>query len=344
MAVLTPTAQPSARVAARGSRWPTARRSAGYLGRRLAVAAVTVFVAVSVNFLLFRAVPGDAASMVKVPGLTAAGRAQIRADFGLDRPLASQYVSYLSQLAHGNLGRSFENRKPVTTDLADALGNTMPMVLIGTAFALVLGLATGLLAAWRRGTLVDSGGLGLALTFYAMPAQWLGLMLILLAAGHLPSGGMSDVFLVTTDFWGQTLDHLRHLVLPALTFGLASYGQYALIVRSSMLEALGEDYVLTARAKGFTNWTVVRRHALPNAMLPITTLVAMSLGLLVAGAILIETVFSWPGIGLAVYDAVKARDYPMLQGAFLLLTVSVILCNLLADLVYLRLDPRIRTS
>ncbi|HEU5045237.1 MAG TPA: ABC transporter permease [Nocardioidaceae bacterium] len=318
--------------------------SVGYLARRLAVALVTVVVAISANFLLFRAVPGDAASMVKVPGLSAAERMQIRADFGLDQPLGSQYLHYLGQLAHGNLGISFENRKPVTVNLWQAVANTMPMVLLGTVFALVAGMATGLIAAWRRGTVLDAGGLGAALAFYAMPAQWLGLMLILLAAGHLPSGGISDVFLTGADWWARAADHVRHLLLPALTFGLASYGQYAVIIRTSMLETLGEDYVLTARAKGFSHWSVVRRHALPNAMLPITTLIAMSLGLLVSGAILIETVFSWPGVGLAVYDAVKARDYPMLEGDFLLLTVSVILCNLLADLVYLRLDPRIRSA
>ena len=320
------------------------RRVSRYLGRRLAVALATVFVAVSVNFLLFRAVPGDAASMVKVPGLSVAERQRIRADFGLDQPVLTQYVRYLDQLAHGNLGVSFENRKPVTANLAEAVGNTLPMVLVGTVFALVLGMVTGLVAAWRRGTAVDAGGLGVALAFYAMPAQWLGLMLILLAAGRLPSGGISDVFLADQAGWARIADHLRHLVLPALTFGLASYGQYAVIMRSAMLETLGEDYVLTARAKGLSNWTVVRRHALPNAMLPITTLIALSLGLLVSGAILIETVFSWPGVGLAVYDAVKARDYPMLEGAFLLLTVSVILCNLLADLLYLKLDPRIRSA
>ncbi|MGZ4531148.1 MAG: ABC transporter permease [Mycobacteriaceae bacterium] len=315
-----------------------------YLARRLTVAIVTVVVAVSANFFLFRAVPGDAASLVKVPGMTAQQRQQIRAEFGLDQPLLHQYASYLVQLLHGNLGVSFENRRPVSANLAEAVLNTMPMVLVGTVIALVIGAATGLLGAWRRGTAGDAIGLGTALAFYAMPAQWLALMLILLVHGWLPSGGMSDVFLVNADLWTTLRDHVTHLILPAITFGLASYGQYAIIIRSSMLETLSEDYILTARAKGLNNWAVVRKHALRNAMLPITTLIALSLGTLVAGAILIETVFSWPGVGLAVYGAVRARDYPMLQGAFLLLTCSVIACNLLADLLYLRLDPRIRTA
>jgi ABC-type dipeptide/oligopeptide/nickel transport system permease component len=152
---------------------------------------------------------------------------------------------------------------------------------------------------------------------------------------------MQDEFLVNPSWWTHVKDVLHHMTLPSLTLGLVLYGQYTLIVRSAMLETLGEDYILTARAKGLRPWTVVRKHALRNALLPITTLIALSLGYIVAGAILIETVFSWPGIGRAVYDAVLARDYPMLQGAFLLLTVAVVLCNLVADLLYFKLDPRI---
>jgi len=157
----------------------------------------------------------------------------------------------------------------------------------------------------------------------------------------LPTGGMSNEFLINPSFTTHVRDLAEHIALPALTLGLVLYGEYTLIVRSAMLETLGEDYVLTARAKGLKPWAVLRRHALRNAMLPITTLIALSLGYIVAGAILIETVFSWPGIGRAVYDAVLQRDYPMLQGAFLVLTISVVFFNLIADLLYFRLDPRI---
>jgi peptide/nickel transport system permease protein len=174
-----------------------------------------------------------------------------------------------------------------------------------------------------------------------MPTQWLGLMLIIIFAGVLPTGGMTNEFLLNPGFWQHLKDLASHIFLPSLTLGLTLYGEYTLIVRSAMLETLGEDYVLTARAKGLKPWTIVRKHALRNAMLPITTLVALSLGYIVAGAILIEIVFSWPGIGRAVYEAVIERDYPMLQGAFLLLTIAVVLCNLIADLLYFKLDPRI---
>jgi peptide/nickel transport system permease protein len=168
-------------------------------------------------------------------------------------------------------------------------------------------------------------------------------MLIIIFAGVLPTGGMTNEFLLNPGFWQHLKDLGSHILLPSLTLGLVLYGEYTLIVRSAMLETLGEDYILTARAKGLKPWTIVRRHALRNAMLPITTLVALSLGYIVAGAILIETVFSWPGIGRAVYEAVLERDYPMLQGAFLILTISVVLCNLIADLLYFKLDPRITT-
>jgi ABC-type dipeptide/oligopeptide/nickel transport system permease component len=217
------------------------------------------------------------------------------------------------------------------------------MATLGTSLAIVIGIATGVVSAWRRGTLTDHLSTNTAIAFYAVPTQWLGLMLLILFAGVLPANGMSDPYLFDPSLWAKTIDLARHMFLPSLTFALTLYGEYTLIVRSSMLETLGEDYVLTARAKGLTSWNVVRRHALRNAMLPTTTLIALSLGYIVAGTILIETVFSWPGIGQAVYKAVGDRDYPMLQGAFLILTLSVVAFNFAADLLYFKLDPRIST-
>jgi peptide/nickel transport system permease protein len=215
------------------------------------------------------------------------------------------------------------------------------MVTLGTVFSIIFGIFTGVIAAWRRGTKTEGATVTTALAFYSMPTQWLGLMLIILFAGILPTGGMTNEFLLNPPFWTHVKDLASHIVLPALTLGLVLYGEYTLIVRSAMLETLGEDYVLTARAKGLKPRTIVRTHALRNAMLPITTLIALSLGYIVAGAILVEIVFSWPGIGRAVYEAVLQRDYPMLQGAFLVLTISVVFFNLVADLLYFKLDPRI---
>jgi ABC-type dipeptide/oligopeptide/nickel transport system permease component len=317
-------------------------RGADYVLKRVAFALVTVFVAVTINFVLFRLAPGSAVSnLSRVPHATQELRQALRQQFGLDRSKSAQYVIYLKQLLHGNLGVSFENEQPVSTNLRVALINTLPMVTLGTLFAIVIGTLTGVIAAWRRGTPTEALTVSSALGFYSMPTHWLGLMLIILFAGVLPTGGMTNEFLLNPPFWTHVRDLATHIALPSLTLGLVLYGEYTLIVRSAMLETLGEDYILTARAKGLRPWTIVRRHALRNAMLPVATLVALSLGYIVAGAILIETVFSWPGIGRAVYEAVLQRDYPMLQGAFLLLTISVVVFNLVADLLYFKLDPRI---
>jgi ABC-type dipeptide/oligopeptide/nickel transport system permease component len=317
-------------------------RGADYLIKRVGFAIATVFVALTLNFVLFRMLPGSAvADLARVPRATPQLKAALTKEFGLDKPLLVQYGLYLEQLAHLNMGVSFANQQPVWTNLLTALRNSIPMVSLGTGFAIVVGILTGVFSAWRRGTALDLVSTNTAIAFYAVPTQWLGLMLIVLLAAYLPSYGMSNIYLVDPTPWQHFKDVMSHMLLPSLTLGLTLYGEYTLIVRSAMLETLGEDYVLTARAKGLTGWAIVRKHAFRNAMLPTVTLIALSLGYIVAGAILVETVFSWPGIGRAVYEAVLTNDYPMLQGAFLILTLSVVFFNFVADLVYFRLDPRI---
>ncbi len=317
-------------------------RGTDYVVKRTAFALVTIFVAVSINFVLFRLAPGSAVSnLSRVPHATQELRQALTRQFGLDKSRGRQYVIYLQQLTHGNLGVSYENEQPVSKNLETAILNTLPMVALGTLFAIVVGTLTGVISAWRRGTPIEGATVTTALGFYSMPTHWLGLMLVILFTGVLPTGGMTNDFLINPSFWTHTKDVLSHMVLPSLTLGLVLFGEYTLIVRSAMLETLGEDYILTARAKGLRPWAIVRKHALRNALLPIVTLVALSLGYIVAGAILVETVFSWPGVGRAVYDAVLNRDYPMLQGAFLFLTISVVFFNLVADLLYYKLDPRI---
>ena len=315
---------------------------ADYVIKRTVFAIVTIFVAITLNFFLFRVIPGDAVSnLARVPHATPQLRQTLEKEFGLDKPKWEQYVIYLKELAHGNLGVSFANQEPVWNNLKTALANTLPMVTLGTVFAIVIGLIAGVFSAWRRGTKLEQVSTNVAIAFYAFPTQWLALVLLIYLSAFLPSHGMTNDFLLNPTPWEHFKDVLLHMVLPSLTLALTLYGQYTLVVRSAMLETLGEDYVLTARAKGFTQRKVVTRHALRNAMLPTTTLIALSLGYIVAGAILIETVFSWPGIGSAVYQSVTQRDYPMLQGAFLVLTLSVVNANFVADLLYFRLDPRI---
>jgi peptide/nickel transport system permease protein len=317
---------------------------ADYLIKRTVFALITVFVALTLNFVLFRAAPGDATSSLRgCRNCTPEFRDALYAELGLDKSKLEQYWIYLQDLAHGDLGLSFVSRQPVWDELRDPILNTLPMVALGYLFAIVFGILVGVIAAWRRGTFADWGGLLSALVFYSLPTQWLGLMLLIVFSGTLPTSGISDPFIEFTDpsTWEVFVDRLEHMILPSLTLGLVLYGEYALIVRSSMLETLGEDYILTARAKGLANWAIVWRHAFRNALLPIVTLVALTLGYVVAGAILVEAVFSYPGIGLVTYEAIFARDYPVLQGAFLILTLSVVFFNYVADLLYFRLDPRI---
>jgi ABC-type dipeptide/oligopeptide/nickel transport system permease component len=319
------------------------RGGADYVIKRALFALMTVFVAITLNFILFRLAPGDVvANVARVPGASPELKAALTKEFGLDKSKWDQYVAYLGQLTQGNLGVSFATQQPVGTELAVALKNTIPMVLAGTLFAIVFGTLTGVVAAWKRGTPLDKGGVTVGLFFYSLPTQWFGLMLLLIFAGILPSGGREDFSLFDPTPWQHVVDVAQHMLLPSMTLGLVLFGEYTLVSRSSMLETLGEDYILTARAKGLPDRTIVRRHAFPNALLPITTLVALSLGYIVAGSILVESVFSWPGIGRLIRDAVDTRDYPLLQGAFLVLTLSVVFANFVADLLYFKLDPRIK--
>ncbi len=323
-------------------------RGMDYVLKRTGFALITIFVAISLNFVLFRAVPGNAVSALRCRNCTPQFRKALTRQYGLDKSKWEQYVIYLQRLGHGDLGTSMEDQRPVWDDIKQPLWNTLPMITAGTIISIVLGVLAGVVAAWRRGSLWDTVNTWVALAFYAAPTQWIGLLIVFYVALPLglPAAGISSN---TLNVFGppSTIDFLRdridHLMLPALTLGIGLYGEYALIVRSSMLETLGEDYVLTARAKGLKNWTIVWRHALRNAMLPLVTLIALSFGYILAGAIVVEYVFSYPGIGLATIEAINRRDYPVLEGLFLLLTLAVILANFIADLLYFKLDPRVTT-
>ena len=314
----------------------------GFVVKRTIFAVVTIFIALTINFVLFRVLPGTAVTRIsRIPDASPALKHALEVQFGLDRPVWQQYFIYLGQLFRGNLGISYSNRQPVLTNLLVDFGNTIPMVATGTIIAILIGIAVGTYSAVRRGTVGDHLSTNIAVLFYAFPTQFLGMMLLIMFAGVLPSVGMSDPFAIALSPWQQFLDVLSHMVLPVATLVLTLYAEDALIVRSSVLETLGEDYMLTARAKGVPRRRIIASYALRNAMLPTITQVALSLGTIVSGAILIEVIFSWPGIGRALYDAVLQRDYPMLQGGFLFITVTVVLLNYVADLLYFKLDPRV---
>ena len=322
-------------------------RRVDWIVKRLAGAVLTIFLVLTFNFVLFRMLPGDAVTnLTRSPKLSIEAKADIAAEFGLDKPMWQQYVLYLRELAQGNLGISWSTQQPVITELRDAIVNTLPLVLTGTLVAVFFGVLSGLFSAWRRGTKSEKANNLVAMAFYSMPSQWLGLMLIFIFAvtlGWLPPQGSQypGGFLDDPTTLQQLSDYLIHMILPASTLALILYGEYTLVVRSSLLETMGEDYVLTAKAKGMPKKRILFKHALRTALLPTTTLVALSLGFIAGGSILIETVFSWPGVGLLTFDALQARDYPLLQGAFLTLAISVIFFNVVADLIYFKLDPRI---
>lgn len=322
--------------------------------RKALWALVTILVVITFNFFLFRVLPGDPAKAgIKDPRLSPEMVATLQERYGLDKPVLfntgagglfdSQYFRYLGALAQGDLGTSYAYKnQPVSGLLGSALVNTLWLVLPADILAIILGVLLGLVAAWRRGTKLDVSALMFALFTWALPTFFLGILLLFFGSHYLglPTGGRVTIGL-DQGFWATTGDVLSHLLLPTLTFALVLLGEYMLIMRSSVVEVFSEDYILTAKAKGLNTFQIIRRHAFRNAMLPLVTLIALNLGFTVSGAIQVETVFSWPGLGKLTVDAVAQRDYPLLQGAFLLLAISVVLANLAAELVYLRLDPRV---
>jgi peptide/nickel transport system permease protein len=321
-----------------------------YLLRRVATACFTIVMIVVLNFVLFRAMPGSPERILlgRMPGVTAEVLAQTRARWGLDKPLfPDQFVAYLNSTAQGDLGFSYAARgRPVTEVLAQHLGPTLLLFGLGEILAIVLGLTLGSYSGWKRGSPVDYVGNAISLILYSMPYFLLGMALLLIfstGTGWFPTFGMLTAGATYDNPLDVALDLGGHLALPLATVALGLVGQYAILMRSSVVETLSEDYVTTARAMGFRDDRVLRRHALPNAMLPTVTLVAINLGYVVAGAITVEVVFNWPGLGTLTVDALASRDYPVLQGVFLLLSVAVVFANLGADLLYGVLDPRVRT-
>jgi peptide/nickel transport system permease protein len=338
-----------------------------YLAGKLGWAAFTILFVIVLNFFLFRILPGDPARAgIRDPRLTAQAQQAIRERFGLDQPvincfeslnpltlgncavnpLDTQFFIYASNLLRGELGISYHTNRPVLDILGERLWNTLLLIGAGQVLAIVLGMAVGVLAAWKAHTPVDYTALGFSLLAWSLPTFWLGIILLFWGSTYLglPIGGKVTPGMVYANSWEQLADLARHLFLPSLTYTIVFLGEYMLIMRSTLVDVLSEDYILTAKAKGLTHFQILKDHALKNAMLPMVTIIALNLGFTVAGAVQIESVFSWPGLGGAIFEAVNRRDYPMLQGAFLLLAISVIVANLIADLLYGYLDPRVQAD
>lgn len=295
---------------------------------------------------MFRLMPTKPLAAYIDPTFTEEQQQLLMAKFGLDRPLWEQYFIYLKNLLQGELGDSFFYRQPVGERVLELLPNTLILTFSSLIIAYMFGIIVGAWLAWKRDSLTERAAIPLVLTTRAMPEFWLGMLLLAVFSftlGWFPAGGTRSPGSEYAGYFDlyTSKDFLVHLVLPAATLAIYSQGLPLLLMRSNMLEVMNEDFVTMARIKGLSNWTVVVRHAARNALLPVMTSFAIAVGYQIQGNVVVETVFSWPGLGRELVNAVSASDYPLAQGAFLMIAVVVVLMNLLADLLYSLLDPRV---
>lgn len=334
--------------------------------RKAAWSVFTIFFVIILNFFLFRVLPGDPARAgIRDPRLNKDAIEALRVRFGLDKPvincfetlnpiklgscsvnpMETQFFIYVGNLLKGEMGFSYHTNRPVIDILGERLWNTILLIGAGQILSIIFGVAIGVFAAWKARTPVDYGAVSASLVAWSLPTFWLAILLLFLGSTiGLPVAGKATPGMSSYPLLQQWGDIARHMLLPTLTYTIVYMGEYTLIMRSSLLDVLSEDYILTAKAKGLSTFQILRDHAMKNAMLPLVTVIAINLGFTVAGVIQIESVFSWPGLGNAIYEAVVRRDFPVLQGAFLLIAVTVIIANLLADLTYTYLDPRVRVE
>jgi peptide/nickel transport system permease protein len=300
------------------------------IGRRLLFLLPVLFGILVAVFVTMRIVPGDPARLVAGPDAGPEELAAIRQQFGLDQPLHVQFVRYLLDILRGEFGRSLKTQRPVLDEIVPRLGNTALLAVLSTLFAVAVGLLAGIVAAARRNSTFDHATMVVAMIGVSTPSFYLGIVLIVVFAVMLrlfPAGGSGGV---------------AHLVLPAVTLGASTLGIVARMTRASMIDVLDEDYIRTARAKGVRERLIVARHALRNALLPVIAVVALQFGFVLAGSVLVETVFSFPGIGWLIVESISMRDFPVVQGAILLVTFVSVLVNLAADILYGYADPRVK--
>lgn len=313
--------------------------------RRIFNAAILILAVIVLNFLLIQLAPGDVVDVIagEMGGITQEDRAQIAATYGLDKPLLTQLGIYLGQVVQGDLGKSFFYNSPVTDLIFTRLWPTLLLVLTALILATVGGTLLGVLASRNPEGVFSSIVTILALIGYSMPVFWSGLMLVILFASIFPIFPVSDMrdILYRGGPIGAAIDIAHHLVLPALSLAIIYLAQYSRISRASMLEVLSSDYIRTARSKGLTEAKVIGKHALRNAILPVITLAGLQFGSMLSGAVLVETVFNWPGLGTLAFDSILRRDFPTILGILLFSSVIVIIANLLTDLLYQVVDPRI---
>jgi peptide/nickel transport system permease protein len=323
-----------------------------YVIRKVVQAFLTLVAILIFNFFLFRVwSPGDPVSFLtrgQGAQISPEERQALIAEYGLDKPVFGQFLEYIKDTSTGKLGASsFYQGEPVMSVFLRFLPPTLLLVGISTTLSMAIGLWMGIRSGWRRGSPFDRSSMFFSLILYSMPEFWLGMLLLLLFStqlGWFPVGGRVSTNVSSLDTWGYLVDVAEHLFLPVLTLTLGYLGEFYLVMRSSLLDVLGEDYIKTARAKGLLERAVLNRHAVRNALLPTVTLIALSFGYVIGGAITVEVVFSYQGLGLLTYTAILAKDYWVLQGLFLFFSAAVIVLNLASDLVYAYLDPRVREA
>ncbi|EKN6024229.1 dipeptide ABC transporter permease DppB [Yersinia enterocolitica] len=333
-----------------------------FILRRLGLVIPTFIGITLLTFAFVHMIPGDPVTiMAGERGISTERHAQIMAEMGLDKPLYQQYFHYVNGVLHGDLGISLKSRIAVWEEFVPRFKATLELGICAMLFAIAVGIPVGVLAAVKRGSIFDHTAVGISLTGYSMPIFWWGIMLIMLVSVQWNltpvSGRVSDTvflddslpltgfMLIDTLVWGELgdfKDAVMHMILPAIVLGTIPLAVIVRMTRSSMLEVLGEDYIRTARAKGLSRMRVIVVHALRNALLPVVTVIGLQVGTMLAGAILTETIFSWPGLGRWLMDALQRRDYPVVQGGVLLVAIMIILVNLLVDVLYGVVNPRIR--
>jgi peptide/nickel transport system permease protein len=316
-----------------------------YVAKRVTYAALTLLIIMTLNFVIFRLMPGDPVALVAdVVRLRPEQVERLYELFGLRKPLWQQYVQYMIQSLRGFYGYSFYSQRPISEDIMARLPNTLLLVGTATVLSIVIGMVVGIVVSSRRGSVLDITAITFGFLGNSVPIFWLGLILLLVFGVDLkwfPIRGTTSVP-APTEPLALVLDIMWHMTLPTFALVIILFGGYALVMRAAMLDVLTEDYIQLARAKGLTERTVLYKHALRNAMLPMVTVIALAFGFLLSGALLTETVFSWYGLGRYIWDAILKQDYPALQGIFFIISVMVVAANLIADLIYGFLDPRIK--
>jgi peptide/nickel transport system permease protein len=320
-----------------------------YIGGRLVQTLLVIWAIATILFLIFRLMPGSPLTAYIDPTFTAEQADAVSKQFGLDQPLIVQYGLYLKNIAQGNLGMSFFLKEPVWDVLMDVFPNTVLLTGVALLVAYLYGTLMGAILAWRRGSAFESGGIVVTLMTRAAPEFFVGMIVLTIFSfnlGWFPSSGIARAGVIYGSVWDQITSPMfwKHLTLPALTLAIYLQGLPLLLMRSNMLEVLDEDYVIMARMKGLSERRVMLTHAARNALLPIVTALTLGVGYAVGGNVVIETVFSWPGVGRMLVKGVQSHDYPLAQGAFLLIAVVIVVMNFLADVLYSMLDPRVSTS